>query len=626
MADTTSETKKERRIRKKNERLANNRYFCWYQLNLNMNEDSYPWILNHIDCFVGQSRGNESVKEVSLYPYYSIDYQDDDAWDKVGQAIGKLEALGKLHVRTPNYLADDEDDDKVVSIPLPKWETLARILSHVRQKVRVALELTAETCPPNAQSAIYSYCPHAFDVSTCRLQDSRSFARAIHGHPTITSFEGGDTVPYEASDALYSALASLPALESIRLSNNGPQTGLEDLANPESLTQLLRVRSLRSVCFYRFYFTHALCRSTANAFMEGTAVTELEFKECSFPDGECATILANGFSRNSSVSCVKVTSPFDEVLSNAFAAALTSNSTLQVLSFQVLEPYVNFGARIDWSPIFSALGNNIGLKVLSLDTFGSMDEPLCTAIQNGLGTNATLEHLKLRQVGMQKDEFALWCRALSFLCTNKALKSLVVNVMEYYGTTSFVSAFCRQTAAMLEENASLESLSIESLSTSKFEAEEYIALITALQNNKTLKTLKFYGHGRLQLTADEGKQMAAVLKKNYGLEVLPNIDLKDHAREIGTILRLNGAGRRYLIEDGSSVSKGVEVLSRVNNDINCVFSHLSENPRLCDRSVVEMVTAGESSGRSSHSTISSVGGKREQTSAKTGRESRRRLA
>jgi hypothetical protein len=62
---------------------------------------------------------------------------------------------------------------------------------------------------------------------------------------------------------------------------------------------------------------------------------------------------------------------------------------------------------------------------------------------------------------------------------------------------------------------------------------------------------------------------------------------------VGAILRLNEVGRRYLIEDGSSISKGVEVLSSVNDDINCVFLHLLENPRLCDRRAVEMVsTAG----------------------------------
>jgi hypothetical protein len=90
---------------------------------------------------------------------------------------------------------------------------------------------------------------------------------------------------------------------------------------------------------------------------------------------------------------------------------------------------------------------------------------------------------------------------------------------------------------------------------------------------------------------------------------------------------LNAAGRRYLVQDGSSISKGVEVLSRVNNDINCVFLHLLENPRLCDRSAVEMVTdgAGESDDSSTNPTGCNGEGKREQANAHKGKNSRRRL-
>jgi hypothetical protein len=91
------------------------------------------------------------------------------------------------------------------------------------------------------------------------------------------------------------------------------------------------------------------------------------------------------------------------------------------------------------------------------------------------------------------------------------------------------------------------------------------------------------------LNDDESKQMTSLLKKNYALENLPDIDLENEARDVGAILQLNAAGRRYLIEDGSSISKGVGVLSRVNDDINCLFLHLLENPRLCDRSAVEIV-------------------------------------
>jgi hypothetical protein len=50
-------------------------------------------------------------------------------------------------------------------------------------------------------------------------------------------------------------------------------------------------------------------------------------------------------------------------------------------------------------------------------------------------------------------------------------------------------------------------------------------------------------------------------KKNYAMESLPVIDLENWLGDVGAILQLNEAGRRYLIEDGSSISKGVKVSS-----------------------------------------------------------------
>jgi hypothetical protein len=80
-------------------------------------------------------------------------------------------------------------------------------------------------------------------------------------------------------------------------------------------------------------------------------------------------------------------------------------------------------------------------------------------------------------------------------------------------------------------------------------------------------------------------QLVSILRKNYGLQRLVLPWAND--RTIKAILRLNKAGRRYLIEDGSSISKGVEVLSVVNKGINCVFMHLLENPGLCNRRAVD---------------------------------------
>jgi hypothetical protein len=79
-----------------------------------------------------------------------------------------------------------------------------------------------------------------------------------------------------------------------------------DLANPDSLTELLQVPSLRFGCFHCFSFASAFCQATASAFMEGTAVAKLELSGCSFPAGECAAIMASGLARNRSVPYIKV--------------------------------------------------------------------------------------------------------------------------------------------------------------------------------------------------------------------------------------------------------------------------------------------------------------------------------
>jgi hypothetical protein len=109
------------------------------------------------------------------------------------------------------------------------------------------------------------------------------FARAIGGHPTITSFEDNGRFPYESLDTLFSTLTTLPDLESITL--GAPEVRQADestLAHPDSLTELLRVPTLRFVRFKDFCFTCALNQSTANALIEGTALTMLEFKIAHF--------------------------------------------------------------------------------------------------------------------------------------------------------------------------------------------------------------------------------------------------------------------------------------------------------------------------------------------------------
>jgi hypothetical protein len=84
---------------------------------------------------------------------------------------------------------------------------------------------------------------------------------------------------------------------------------------------------------------------------------------------------------------------------------------------------------------------------------------------------------------------------------------------------------------------------------------------------RRLRSLNLLGRRCLTLTDDEDKQMAALLQKSYAIESLTDINLEFKAGNVGVILRLNQAGRRYLIEDGSSISKVVRVLSAVSYEI-----------------------------------------------------------
>jgi hypothetical protein len=197
-----------------------------YGRDLKLDDNSLHWILNHVDSFDRHVRLNETIREVDFCGY-SGDGRDDEVWNKIGQAIGNLQALERLCIYS------DYDEEAVV-VPIPDCEVLARILSHVRQKIKVRIN----------------------GIRRWDAEKSKALARAIHGHPTITSFEHGDDFPYEVLDSLYSAVATLPALESICLlrPQRYPPMLQDDAALArtksltESLTELLRVPSLRSAC------------------------------------------------------------------------------------------------------------------------------------------------------------------------------------------------------------------------------------------------------------------------------------------------------------------------------------------------------------------------------------------
>ena len=247
---------------------------------------------------------------------------------------------------------------------------------------------------------------------------------------------------------------------------------------------------------------------------------------------------------------------------------------------------------------------------------------------DGLGENSTLESLKLARAALNgtyaeyDDDTNQWCKALQFLRTNTALKSLEITfspiALDNFAGSEVdrgdlvmamkqcLSAARMEVVAMLRDNKSLEFISIYRFGRRSQvpTIEEYFGLLDSLQENTALKAISLQqpyvfatnpraSHdARVVPTDDESKQLASLLKKNYALDSLPDIDF-DPQGDLGVILRLNGAGRRYLIRDEGSVSKGVEVLSAVSDDLNCLMFHLLENPELCTRDKVMRRGSGD---------------------------------
>jgi hypothetical protein len=151
-----------------------------------------------VDEFVSKSRGNYRIDELILYPSSFNDSQDEHVWERLGEVICNLRAL-----RTINILALDEAAGLMpwAILGLPDWERLAYILRHVRQSVKIKIDCSYQWA----------------------TQIMLPFAQAIRGHPTITSFlVGNHRAPYESMSILYSALATLPALESVQLCCDEP--------------------------------------------------------------------------------------------------------------------------------------------------------------------------------------------------------------------------------------------------------------------------------------------------------------------------------------------------------------------------------------------------------------------
>jgi hypothetical protein len=553
-------------------------------------------IFDQVDAFVNLSRGNDSVKNIVLFPF--TDPGEDASgtsryaiWEKIAEGIGNLQALQEITIGCSHFELNEEEQACV-----PDWEILACILRRLRRGIRLCTS----------------------DNDSLRLWNTEAlpvFARVIHGHTMITGFGAGDgfqfhCMDFHCLDLLCSALLTLPALETVEfkdIDGEGPEEG----QSLESMTKLLQSPSLREVTFVDAVFTNTLCQAIAKGLKERSEITDLSFSRCFFPEGGSA-VIARALTTNATLKCLNFDGGGEEVFYEVIAAALQSNHTLQNLALG------SPGSSSWLSPLFLALQVNKGLKELSMNGIDIIDENLGTAMTLGLSKNSALKSLHLAGIKSGDNGTRLRREAFAFLRTNTALKTLYMHI-DNYASESHATAIRMEVLTMLRENESLETLCMTSKYTRRF--EDFPGFVAAIQPNTTLKSLQLY----TSYSMDEGdtKALFLVLKKNYGIEKIPGFH---NCGDIRSILELNRAGRRYLVLDGSSISKGVDVLSGVIDDVNSVFLHLLENPRLCDRSAVEMSSTGNVDNARSTSPGNNSGRKREQQAlSHTGKQPRMQL-
>jgi hypothetical protein len=130
-----------------------------------------------------------------------------------------------------------------------------------------------------------------------------AFARAIQGHSAITRLNCYRNFSHETLDTLSSALATLPSLEGVciyycqSLNRDDVPTFRDKVPTfqrPESITDLLRAPSLRSVEISGLCFPRRICEATAIALRQGSSITSLRLGG-SFPDGTRREFVSDSF-------------------------------------------------------------------------------------------------------------------------------------------------------------------------------------------------------------------------------------------------------------------------------------------------------------------------------------------
>jgi hypothetical protein len=232
--------------------------------------------------------------------------------------------------------------------------------------------------------------------------------------------------------------------------------------------------------------------------------------------------------------------------------------------------------------VFNALKDNKGLTSLQLN-YKKLDDKFIQGLRGYLGNNDTLKDLELTlprsdqnltshgtRIGRLFDFLADNCRlsTLSFTCLPLTANDLI----------SLGSA--------LPHNSSLRTLVVHA-DVSIIPIESFINFASQIAMNRHLKEFHLSGFPILPLTAEEdGERFLEAIRNNVTLEQFTRGFPKGTREprwflEFQFLLRLNRAGRKYILEDPTNNLSCAEILGAVRDELNCIYLHLRHNPSFC---------------------------------------------
>ena len=513
-----------------------------------LEEKLLPYILDDIEEFCERLHANTFIKTIRFFlDLRLVDPESiaiPECFVKLGKAFASLVALQEL------IIVDYGGGAGFSGMP-----AATEIVRQTRQIRRLSLYLPSD-------SELYPA------VNVQRLVDAlfnvQRLADAISCHPALEEIHAV-YLSSEETHFLTAILRTLPRLRKVTIDCSSEHSITE--LNPGSLSELLLVASLRELCLRNCGISQMGLHVIGECLCNGSLLSTLIFEGCQLPR-EGAASLASALEHNNALEELHFGScgP-DPTFYSALKDALSANRTLATLTVNGVNRQIHDQCL---SMAFKGLKTNQSLQSLQLLNFCFTDG-VCDALRASLEENSALRRLSIRGSHMNDDS---WRRIFPFLGTNSTLKSLDI---EDRGLTE---AIIPDMVEALEMNSCLERLRIDSLY--HINSAALVNFVGSMTRNVSLKEL-ILGYSDFSFAYEgDAVNLVAAAKRNYGLEKL-NVFVDDYDQGclLQCILRLNEAGRRYLIDDPTSKERGVNVLLKVQDDLNCLFLHLQENPLLC---------------------------------------------